>query len=157
MDKEKKRMREYIKTLQYHTESVNLADFGTFSITSKHTGTLLKTFQIAKKEAFYFTLYKFTLAPVLISLVQFTQVNQLPNCVNSQFLFIFGLEQTVPQNCTALDGMSNMEGSNCWPLNGEPSASQPFFNISCTFCGDKDKYFFFNSTYCMLPLFSETI
>lgn len=38
------------------------------------------------------------------------------------------------QNCTALGGMSNMEGSNCCPLNGEPSASQPFFSISCTFC-----------------------
>lgn len=27
-----------------------------------------------------------------------------------------------------------MEGSNFWPRNGEPSVSQPFFNISCTFC-----------------------
>lgn len=27
-----------------------------------------------------------------------------------------------------------MEGSNFWPRKGEPSVSQPFFSISCTFC-----------------------
>lgn len=43
------------------------------------------------------------------------------------------------QNCTALGGMSNMDGSNCCPLNGEPSASQPFFSISCTFCGNMSR------------------
>lgn len=38
------------------------------------------------------------------------------------------------QNWTAPGEMLNMEGSNFWPRNGEPSVSQPFFNISCTFC-----------------------
>lgn len=31
----------------------------------------------------------------------------------------------------------NMEGSNFWPRNGEPSVSQPFFSISCTFCKEE--------------------
>lgn len=38
------------------------------------------------------------------------------------------------QNCTAPGEMLNMEGSNFWPRKGEPSVSQPFFSISCTFC-----------------------
>lgn len=38
------------------------------------------------------------------------------------------------QNWTAPGEMLNIEGSNFWPRNGEPSVSQPFFNISCTFC-----------------------
>lgn len=38
------------------------------------------------------------------------------------------------QNWTAPGEMLNMEGSNFWPRKGEPSVSQPFFSISCTFC-----------------------
>lgn len=44
----------------------------------------------------------------------------------------------VCQNCTAPGGISNMEGSNFCPLKGEPSTSQPFFSMSCTFCGEKN-------------------
>lgn len=49
----------------------------------------------------------------------------------------FSSYPSLHQNCTAPGGMSNMEGSNCCPLNGEPSMSQPFFSISCTFCEQK--------------------
>jgi len=43
-------------------------------------------------------------------------------------------ETTEGHSPTAPGEMLNIFGSNSWPLNGEPSASQPFFSISWTFC-----------------------
>lgn len=59
----------------------------------------------------------------------------------------------VYQNCTAPGGMSNLEGSNFCPLKGEPSTSQPFFSMSCTFCGEKR----FEHKYASLPLTKVTV
>lgn len=46
-----------------------------------------------------------------------------------------------------------MEGSNFCPLKGEPSTSQPFFSMSCTFCGEKR----FEHKYASLPLTKVTV